>query len=514
MDRVSDDPCGSDPVEASRRSGYHRRDFEALAERVPRPRGKTAGRPPEWESVASAGAGDGSRGDTDRDSGPAVAVDYRLVHRITYGFTEEEAELFRRLGHRGYLEYHLNHEAIRDDYVDYRLTEFSSLNASGSDFQNLDWWTCVHETVQAHVLRALFSKRQLYERMVEFWCDHFNVYVNKIGKLNTLYQRDVIRRHAMGKFPDLLMAVAKSAAMLEYLDNTSNVSSRPNENYARELLELHTLSIDGGYPEDDVLDVGRCFTGWTYQWREEQPTFGQFVFDAASHDNARKYFLGIEIPSNGGIRDGERIIEILSAHPKTARFLATKLLRHFLTYEPSEALIAAVARTYTETGGDIRSMLRTILSERNVARYATPKFKRPMHWLISGLRATKASVPFIFSLWWGFLEKSGNTPFFWPAPNGYQDRENLWVDIIQPKWQFAQNYSLNWIWQVTMDTFGLIRTRTPKGVVNRLDWLLFGGNMPAAEKVRLLAYLPANPTADDVREAVGLALAMPAFNRY
>ncbi len=453
-------------------------------------------------------------GDTKGHDGPPNLVDYRLVHRMTFGYSEEEGELFRRLGPSGYLEYHLNHEAIPDDYVGFRLAEFATLQRSGAALGQSDWWECVHETVQAHVIRSIYSKRQLYERMVEFWADHFNVYAPKLGKLNTLYQRDVIRRYALTSFPTLLNAVARSSGMLEYLDNASNITGYPNENYARELLELHTLGVDGGYPEDDVLDVARCFTGWLYDWDESSSTYGQFRFDPQYHDNARKYFLGIEIPSNGGIRDGERILEILSGHQRTAKFVSRKLLRHFLTEDPPQALVDRIAAVYMATQGDIKSMLRAILDQKTVRRYATPKFKRPYHFMVSSLRATRAQVPYVFSLWWYYMEKSGQTPFFWPAPNGYPDAYRNWVGNLQPRWMLVQDLVQSWVWQVTVDTFGLLRSRHPQAVVRRIGEVLYGAPVPEPERSLLLTYLGSNPSPDTVREALGLAMAGPTFQWY
>ena len=186
---------------------------------------------------------------------------------------------------------------------------------------------------QSAILRAVYSRRQLQERMVEFWSDHFNIYAFKGQgpQFKVVDDHETIRAHALGKFRDLLGASARSAAMLGYLDNTSNRKGVPNENYARELMELHTLGVHGGYTQRDVKEVARCLTGWTTEkhWHR-----GRFLFDPDAHDNGAKQVLGLTIAPGGGVTDGERVLDMLAGHPSTARHLARKLCVHFLGDAP------------------------------------------------------------------------------------------------------------------------------------------------------------------------------------
>ena len=230
--------------------------------------------------------------------GAPAAVDndtmMRLVNRITLGATEEELKRAKSMGFTKYLEYHLKAPSIPDGAMDtWVQTNAPTLAQDGTALYAIEYGTLVTQLWNATAYRAAFSKRQLYERMVEFWTDHFNIYYEKVGYLKTLDDRDVIRKHALGKFPDMLRASAHSPAMLEYLDNTRSRGRNTNQNYAREIMELHTLGVDGGYTQNDVAELSRILTGWTIQGR------GVFAFDPTGHDFTAKTFLGDELPGAG-----------------------------------------------------------------------------------------------------------------------------------------------------------------------------------------------------------------------
>src|SRR5262249_541567 len=258
------------------------------------------------------------------------------------------------------------------------------------------------ELQAAKVVRAVTSERQLEEVMVDFWFNHFNVFAGKgdVRWYVSAYEREAIRPYAMGRFPDLVRATAYHPAMLFYLDNW--LSAKPafmvaggrnggggaglNENYGGELMELHTLGVDGGYTQKDVTEVARAFTGWTI---DRPQVDGRFVFRPIMHDTGEKVVLGQRIPAGGGREDGERVIEILTHHPATARFIATKLVRRFVSDEPPPALVARVAGTYTSTGGDIRAMLRTIFESPEFFSESAyrAKIKKPFEFVASAVRA-------------------------------------------------------------------------------------------------------------------------------
>ena len=233
----------------------------------------------------------------------------------------------------------------------------------------------LQQLISNRIVRGVYSERQLQEVMTDFWFNHFNVFWDKGADrwLTTDFEMNTIRPNALGKFKDLLLATAQSPAMLFYLDNhlstapsavvqraiQNNANRKPgiNENYARELMELHTLGVDGGYTQKDVTEVARALTGWTI----DRPRMtANFIFRPAMHDRGEKTVLGQRIPANGGIQDGQRVIDILVQHPSTARFISTKLVRRFVSDNPPQSLVDKVAATYTKTGGDIREMLRTI----------------------------------------------------------------------------------------------------------------------------------------------------------
>ncbi len=291
----------------------------------------------------------------------------RLARRVTLGLTAEEAQRARALGYSGYLNYHLNHEAIDDTAVEtFVRTKWPNLALTGVDIYAMDAGQLQTQLQEATLYRAAFSKRQLYQRVVEFWSDHFNIAMSKAGYLKVLDDREVIRKYAMTTFPQLLKASAHSAAMLVYLDQFTSRRQSPNQNYAREIMELHTLGVEGAYTQQDVAELSRILTGWTVAGR------GDFAFSPSLHDFTAKTFLGTAFPAMNalnqtnpqGVTEGEQVLDMLVKHPDTAKFIATKMLRWFLWYEPSKAMVDAVSAVYTTTGGDIKSMLRAIAELR------------------------------------------------------------------------------------------------------------------------------------------------------
>jgi uncharacterized protein (DUF1800 family) len=354
----------------------------------------------------------------------------------------------------------------------------------------------VKELQQAKVLRAVYSERQLYEEMVDFWENHFNVFAGKGADrwLLTEYDRDVIRPNALGKFKDLVEATAHSSAMLFYLDNwlsadpngphpkanegrakgrnrpfgnrrydlwgrrvppsqippgrpaTTQPNANPrrglNENYARELMELHTLGVDGGYTQKDVTEVARCLTGWTIRQPRQG---GEFYFNERIHDNRPKMVLGHKIHV-GGEKDGEQVINILVHHSSTAHFIAKKMVTRFVSDDPPESLVERVAATYMKTDGDIREMLRTIFNspEFNSREAYRAKVKSPFELVVSAVRTsggdTDASVPLL-----QFIARMGQPLFMYQAPTGYPDRASEWLNAgtLLTRMNFALAFAAN-----------------------------------------------------------------------
>ena len=290
--------------------------------------------------------------------------------------------------------------------------------------------------------RAVVSRRQLQEVMVDFWENHFSVYSGKGPERYLLlpFDRDVIRPHALGHFRDLLGAVARSPAMLYYLDNWQSAAEpeRPtlaqrgrggrrgiNENFGRELLELHTVGVDGGYTQQDVIEVARAFTGWTI---EDPERIGHFVFRPELHDAGPKLILGDSLPAGRGVEDGEAVLTLLAQHPATARFIATKLVRRFVSDTPPGGLVQRAARAFRDTDGDIREVLRVILSSREFYSRAAyrAKIKSPFELVASALRGLGAAAdttPRTAQL----VAQLGEPLYGHDAPNGYPETGRPWL---------------------------------------------------------------------------------------
>ena len=285
----------------------------------------------------------------------------------------------------------------------------------------------LQELQAGKLLRAVYSERQLQEVLVDFWFNHFNVFAGKIDDKPVMleYERDVIRPHVLGRFRDLLGAVAKSPAMLFYLDNWLSRAGRLNENYGRELMELHTLGVDGGYTQRDVVDVARAFTGWTL--RKPREASG-FAFDDKAHDRTEKRVLGHPLKAARGIEDGEEVLDLLARHPSTARFIATKLARRFVADDPPPALVDRAARTFGKTDGDLREVVRTILTSPELfdpaARRA--KLKTPFEFVASALRATGAEVA-VPNAALVTIAALGEPLYQCLPPTGYGDRATAWM---------------------------------------------------------------------------------------
>ncbi len=442
----------------------------------------------------------------------------KLVDRITFGATPEELTLARQLGYSGYLEYHLNHLAIDDSALSARLAPLTTLTMTYPQLLLQTFSFVRNELTEATLLRAVFSKRQLFERMVELWTDHFNIEIATVQYYKTTDDRDVIRPNALGTFPTLLNASARSPAMLYYLNNDVSTAANPNENYARELMELHTLGVDGGYTQTDVQQVALCLTGWTI-WRGSSTGAlqGTFRYNNTNHNQTAKNVLGTPIPANGGQQDGVTVLNLLINHPSTARYIATKMCRHFLGYEVARSIIDQVAATYTSTGGDIKAMLRVVLKPEHVAA-ATPKMKRPFHMFAASLRQTNAVITSTSSLR-SRLAEAGHLPFSWLTPDGYPDKLNHWSGNLISRWNFGaslMNGTAGSIAGVTVDDAAFFAGAvTADEMIARIDDRFFGGRMDGDDRARVRQFmLPSPPTVTRRREAIGLALSSPSYQWY
>ncbi len=350
------------------------------------------------------------------------------------------------------------------------------------------------ELTQAKLIRAVYSERQLQEVMADFWMNHFNIFLAKgLDRVYTTdFEQSVVRPMALGRFEDLLMATAKSPAMLYYLDNW--ISSAPaqvmeervatlrsrltprsrrrrgsniqpadraslrilqrakglNENYARELMELHTLGVEGGYSQEDVIQVARALTGWTITAPRQG---GSFQFQPLLHEKGDKVVLGQTIRS-GGLEEGEQVIKMLARHPSTARFISTKLVRRFVADDPPEDLVDAASLTFERTSGDIREVLRTIFTHpyffsRDVYQ---AKIKKPLELVVSSLRATEADMRPARRLM-QVLAEMGEALYLCQAPTGYPDVASAWINTnsLLQRLNFALVLAADRIPQIRVD---------------------------------------------------------------
>ncbi len=444
-----------------------------------------------------------------------------LVRRASMGLTAAELASAESppAGYSDYVDWQLDYENIAEDAALLaRLSALTTLTTPAYLLADLPQNQVVNELIEAAILRGVFSTRQLFERMVEFWTDHFNIDIrNGIDSfLKTVDDREVIRTHALGTFPDLLRASAMSPAMLYYLDNVVSVAGNPNENYARELMELHTLGVNGGYTQQDVVEVARCFTGWTMYQRAINPPELRYTFryNSAIHDNGQKVVLGNVIPAGGGQNDAFAVLDILATHASTAAFISGKLCRWFWGENPPQSLVDAVAATYTATGGDIREMVRTLFANTD-ENAAGVRYKRPYHIVVSGLRATGATITSTGGLRTQ-LTAAGQLPFHWSPPDGYPDALDRWVGLILPRWNFAASLLNGNIAGSSVSIDALLGgANTADAVADVIDDKLFGGAMPADQKTKIRDYLlPNPPSTTRKRDAVGLALSAPEFQWY
>jgi uncharacterized protein (DUF1800 family) len=454
-----------------------------------------------WSALSIGVATGCAHGRTDQASGviaPAAAARElndeeqarQALSRLAFGPRPGDVERVRAMGVDHWIAQQLAPEKIRDDSTSVFLARLPTLSLTSRELVERNPrpmpFAGVRDTIAerraaegvrravtelqiAKVGRAVISERQLQEVMVDFWASHFNVFAGKgadrylIGE----YDRDVIRPNALGHFRDLLGAVAKSPAMLFYLDNweSSVEPGRPalvppggrrfmarnpnfmpppatppdstpaaakrrprglNENYARELMELHTLGVDGGYTQQDVINVARALTGWSV----EQPRQGGgFVFRPRLHDAGEKVVLGHHLPAGRGIEDGEEVLDLLARHPSTAHFIATKLARRFVSDSPPPALVARAAEVFQRSNGDIRATVKVIVtSPEFFSRMAyRAKVKSPFELVASGLRAVGATVdttPRSARM----VARLGEPLFGHQAPNGYPDEGAAWIN--------------------------------------------------------------------------------------
>ena len=355
----------------------------------------------------------------------------------------------------------------------------------------------VRETGQAAILRATYSAFQLHEMMADFWTNHFNLYALK-GENRSLLPTDterVIRPHALGSFKEMLVASAHSPAMMTYLDNKENKNGVANENYAREILELHTLGVNSGYTQKDIQEVARCFTGWGVGGTMKR---SDFEYRASLHDEGVKYipFLDLHITPNGGQKDADSVLSALANHPVTAKFLATKLCRRFLGDTPPD-LIQKAADAYLRADSkvSILALLRPILLDGllNQER-CKPIVKRPLDFAVSALRALDADTDGGEAIL-GHLSSMGQPLYQWPMPDGFPEKASAWTSVLLPRWKFALALASNGIAGTKVDLEPLFKARnatTDDARMKVLSEAIFGRDLRSPDLASLKSQMQAH----------------------
>ena len=458
-----------------------------------------------------------------------IDPEFHLLSRAAFGPWPGDVQRVKRLGRAAWIEQQLRPEKIDDSLCDLRAERFESLQFSAGNAYEFRKEVLRDEITRHTLLRAIYSQRQLFEVMVEFWTDHLNIDLEKgdCVYLKPSDDRDVIRQHALGKFKDLIRASATSPAMLVYLDGKANkvrakTKDVPNENYARELMELHTLGVDGGYTQTDVREAARCLTGWTF---DRSRTFalnaGESYFRDDWHDDGEKRVLGQVIPAGGKQKDLEALVDIVCNHPSTAKFIAKKLCVRFVSYTPPQSIVDRVAAEFTRTGGDIKSMLRVLLNSDEFMAARGQLLKRPLKFMVSALRAlaTDTHVPARGPLV-DYLGRMGHGLYQYPTPDGYPDEETPWMGTLMWRWNFSLALCEGKLGEVRVPMAELEKAlgspKDPATAAARWWAHLIGRAATEAEVQSVIAAASKSDLKNEPKakaELLGVILAGPAFQK-
>lgn len=417
---------------------------------------------------------------------------YNILNRIGFGPNHQSLKRLQKLGLEAYIEEQLSPSSTVAPIVQQKKAAFKFKdmpNANNKGFQYIhasleELWKLTKsdktleqkgqipaaEVAMNSCINAIYSPWQLRELLVHFWHNHFNVSIEaneRIALTLPLYDRDVIRVHCLGNFRAFLEAVAKSQAMLFYLNNASNRASPANENFARELFELHTLgasnywnhlynkwrevpgALEGsaeGYIDEDIYEAARAFTGWTVadgQWTEEgeKPNTGAFLYLETWHDNYQKRILGHELESNqAALADGQKVLDLLAYHKGTARFICTKLCKKFIADQPPSSIIEKATQVWIahqKSEDQIKQVVRTILLSDEFKQTLGQKLKNPFELSISMIRVLDLDFNPNMNLYW-LLKQMGYHLFSWSTPTGHPDQASYWLNssMLLKRWNF------------------------------------------------------------------------------
>lgn len=438
------------------------------------------------------------------------------LQRLTFGPTPELIARARQLGLAAWLDQQLAPDPQDDPDLTHWLDRFTTFDMTPAERFALDQKALpAQEITAATVLRQRYSRWQVYEMLVDFWSNHFNIYIGKTicRVLKTDDDLQVIRPNALGPFASLLKASAHSPAMLVYLDQAESNKKIPNENYARELLELHTLSVDGGYTQFDVKAAARALTGWSIAGQRD-PDFGAFRYRPGIHDDEAKDILDLHLPAGGGQSDGDRLLEHLAAHPATARFIALKLARRFVADDPPQSVVTDLAATFASQGGDLRALMRQLVASPEFTASAGGKTKRPLEFFVSALRAVDAQIIGRLQPLFNQLKLLGQPPFQWQTPDGYPDHADYWFTTsgLLNRWNFGLALVSGGISGVRVDARTLAGgAATADDAVDALAQRILGRRLPDDARAILVDFASAGALETQFAPLAGLIIGSPHF---
>ncbi len=499
---------------------------------------------------------------------PLPSLPIIALNRMGFGPRQGDIEAFLALGatpeasFEAYVEQQLNPAAIDDSTCDAKIAEYGFTTLGKSRMQlwqdhvkkpDIGWNERIKpiwEIERTTLLRAVYSKRQLNEVLADFWHNHFNVYGWDHWTIFVHYDRDVIRANMLGNFRQMLEAVATSPAMIYYLDNISNSSAGPNENYARELFELHTLGAENYagvlnpaevplddsskpkmYVDEDVYEATKCFTGW----RINQTT-GEFVFDDKVHEKYTKNVLQTRIDPFLGVRDGQTVLDLLANHKGTATYISRKLCCRLISDTPAESIVQKVADVFynqRNAPDQLKQVIRTILLSDEFRTSWAQKIKRPLEYAASALRTINHDFSLKEDQFFWYYEPAGQPLFSWRTPDGYPDRKESWSSTMPmlQRWRFT-NFVLLW-WKyggtgadkdkVRVDLVGQTPANitTPIQLVDYWSSRILGYALSDNERQAMINFvaqgrnqnfnLPTKDIAELLPNLVGLILMSPTF---
>jgi len=454
---------------------------------------------------------------------------HHVLVRLAFGPRPGEYKTVAKEGWQKWVESQLDPASIDDSKLDERITkECPSVRRTLSELEGLSRESdrdteresrdrIKNELRKAVLLRAVHSERQLQEVIVDFWRNHFNVDVNKVPYLATHYEENVLRTHAFGKFDDLLMATARHPAMLVYLDNYVSNRNGLNENYARELMELHSLGVDNGYKQQDVINLAKVLTGWTCGWRPAEnasagnETEYKFFFNEGAHDPTPVTVVGLDIGGQGGIADGEAAIRHLALHNNTSRFIAAKLCRYLVRDNPDPAFVERVSSVFRKTEGDLKAVYRAIILDPEFMKSSNfrCKVRTPFEFIVSALRMTDARIESPDRIF-RELQLMGQPLYECLEPTGYSDAQEAWLDpgVMVYRW----NFSIELVTGKVKGVSGgmefvepILKAPADSRPRKVMEMLLPGVTDPKLEK--LLTFTP------DPRAITAFALGSPSFQQ-